>query len=172
MSPRLVPRLIAPAVLIALLAASGCAARPGATGPAPTSTAEATPTPAPTTASPSPDPAPAVPESEATTPPTGGDYGAFTREQLAQTCIDATVSTFAADVRFDIANTRIERRAVSPEWLVIVPARTGGIDAHSLCTIGGTPSAPVMELSSGSLSELPEEQVQRLIRGENEGGDR
>ncbi|WP_314097860.1 hypothetical protein [Microbacterium foliorum] len=102
----------------------------------------------------------------------GDDFGAFTRDELSQICIDATVSTFDAGVRFDAANTRIEHRSVTPEWLVIVPARTGDFDGRSLCTIGGTPSAPVLEMASGSISDLPEEQIQRLIRGENEGGDR
>ena len=94
----------------------------------------------------------------------------FTDAELAQTCIDATVSVFAPDVEFDIDATRIEHRIVEPEWLVLVPASTGGQIAESQCTIGGTPLAPVIEMSSGSIDPLPEEQIQRLIRGENEGG--
>ncbi|WP_341957583.1 hypothetical protein [Microbacterium sp. LWH13-1.2] len=77
---------------------------------------------------------------------------------------------FAPDVQFDIDATRIEHRIVEPEWLVLVPATTAGQVAESQCTIGGTPSAPVIEMSSGSIDPLPEEQIQRLIRGENEGG--
>ncbi|OAN40184.1 hypothetical protein, partial [Microbacterium sp. H83] len=103
------------------------------------------------------------------TAPTSPAFGDFTGEQLAQICIDDTRSTFNPDVTFDIEDTRIERRTVTPEWLVIVPARTGGLDARSLCTIGGTPASPVVEMASGSIEDLPEEQIQRLIRGENEG---
>lgn len=119
-----------------------------------------------------PEPAPSTePPSPQTPPESNGAYGAFTRDELAQICIDATASAFDSGVRFDAKNTRVEPRSVTPEWLVIVPARTGEFDAHSLCTIDGTPSAPVLEMASGSISELPEAQIQRLIRGENEGGD-
>ncbi|MFJ3471318.1 hypothetical protein ACIPJ1_00125 [Microbacterium maritypicum] len=159
MSSRRSARLIALTALVGALAATaGCAAAPTA----PTSTATATPT---------PDPTASVPSTEAP-PTTGSSFGAFTRDELTQICVDATASTFSADVQFDIESARIEHRTVDPEWLVIVPARTGGIDGQSLCTIGGTPSAPTLELSSGSITELPEDQIQRLIRGENEGGDR
>lgn len=170
MSPRHIARLIAAAAVIGTMATvtAGCAGLPGSTGPAPTSSATASPSPEMTTAPPT-----LVPTTDAPAPVPTADagFGSFTHDQLAQICIDATVSTFSSDVRFDIGNTRVERRTVTPEWLVIVPAQTGGIDGHSLCTIGGAPSAPVLELSAGSISELPEEQVQRLIRGENEGGD-
>lgn len=81
-----------------------------------------------------------------------------------------TASTFAGDVVFDIENTRIEHRNVEPEWLVLVPAKTAGLDAQSQCTIGGTPESPVIELSSGSIQPLPEEQIRNLIDGKNEGG--
>lgn len=100
------------------------------------------------------------------------EFGAFTFEQLAQICIDATVTTYAPDIVFDIPNTRIEQRIVTPEWLVIVPAATMGYQGQSVCTIGGTPAEHQMELGSGSVEQLPEEQIQNLIRGENEGGDR
>lgn len=183
MSPRNIARLVAAATLIGALVTvtTGCAGLPGATGPAPTSSATATPGPETTTAPPSPEPVPSAPTDSPDPAPepapdplptTGAGYGAFSRDELAQICVDATASTFSSDVRFDVENTRIEQRTVTPEWLVIVPAQTGGVDGHSLCTIGGAPSAPVLELSSGSLSDLPEEQIQRLIRGENEGGDR
>lgn len=101
---------------------------------------------------------------------TASEEPRFTDAELAQTCIDATISVFASDVEFDIDATRIEHRIVDPEWLVLVPATTGGQVAESQCTIGGTPSAPVIEMSSGSIDPLPEEQIQRLIRGESEGG--
>lgn len=175
MSPRSLTRLIAPtAIAVALVTAAGCAALPGAEGPAPTSTASASPTPSPTPTSttPAPEATPVVPSAVPSAPATGEEFGAFTRTELAQICIDATASTFAEDVRFDLAGTRVEHRTVTPEWLVIVPAQTGGLSGRSLCTIGGSPAAPVLELSAGSISELPEEQIQRLIRGENEGGDR
>ncbi|MGP6175668.1 hypothetical protein ACTU6U_00010 [Microbacterium sp. A196] len=163
MTPRYITRLIAVAVVGAMaIATAGCAGVPGAKGPAPTSVATASPEPDSTTHAPST----AAPST------TDAEFGSFTGDELAKICVDATVSTFNSDVRFDFGHTRVEHRTVDPEWLVIVPARTGGIDGRALCTIGGTPSAPVLELSSGSISELPEEQIQRLIRGENEGGDR
>lgn len=170
MSPRLITRLIAVATVIGVTATAtaGCAGVQGASAPAPTSTSTSTST---SSVSPGPEPTTDVPSAEVP-PATDAEFGAFTRDELAQICVDATVSTFSSDVRFDLGNTRIEHRIVDPEWLVIVPAQTGGIDGRSLCTVGGTPSAPVLELSSGSISELSEEQIQRLIRGENEGGDR
>jgi hypothetical protein len=97
-------------------------------------------------------------------------YAEFDAPQLAQTCIDATRSAFASDVEFDIETVRIEERTVQPEWLVLVPARTAGGTGEAQCTIGGSPASPVVEMSSASLVPLPEEQVQNLIRGENEGG--
>lgn len=112
-----------------------------------------------------------MPTAEPTEAP-GAEFGAFSFEQLAQICIDATVSTYAPDVVFDAPGTRIEQRTVTPEWLVIVPAATMGYQGQSVCTIGGTPAEPQMELGSGSIEQLPEEQIQRLILGENEGGDR
>ncbi len=145
-----------------VIAVSGCAALPGAT-PVPRSTATATPT---TSA---PTPAATTTPLPAPTPTTAPAYGDFSGDQLAQICVDETVSTFNPDVTFDLGRTRIERRTVTPEWLVIVPARTGGLDGRSLCTIGGTPASPVIEMASGSIDELPEAQIQRLIRGENEG---
>ncbi|MFB4351949.1 hypothetical protein RAC69_02280 [Microbacterium sp. LS_15] len=96
-------------------------------------------------------------------------FGAFSGEELAQICVEETRSTYGPDVSFDPGRTRIEHRTVTPEWLVIVPARTNGLDGRSLCTIGGTPDSPVVEMASGSIDDLPEEQIQRLIRGENEG---
>jgi hypothetical protein len=165
----LATRLAASALAIVVLAtAAGCAADAGATAPAPTSTATSTPEPTPSATVPTAEPTPTAEPSA--TP--GPEFGAFTFEQLAQICIDATVSTFAPDVVFDAPNTRIEQRIVAPEWLVIVPAATMGYQGQSVCTIGGTPDAPEMELGSGSIEQLPEEQIQNLIRGENEGGDR
>ncbi|MGJ0388312.1 hypothetical protein [Microbacterium sp. CGR1] len=158
MSPHFVSRLLASTAAMAVaLVVSGCATMPGA-APAPTSTA--TPIASPT------DPAPTTTPTPSAMPPAFGD---FSGDQLAQICIDQTRSTFSTDVTFDAGSTRIERRTVTPEWLVIVPARTGGLDARSLCTIGGTPDSPVVEMASGSIDVLPEEQIQRLIRGENEG---
>lgn len=111
------------------------------------------------------------PSAEPTSPP-AAEFGAFSFEELAEICVDATISTFAADAIFDTANTRIEQRLVAPEWLVIVPTTTSGYQGQSVCTIDGTPADPQLELSSGSIEQLPEEQIQNLIRGENEGGDR
>lgn len=157
--------------MIVLGSAAGCAAGPDASNPVPTSTATSTPDPTPTSSpseSPTVEPSPTAEPTETPAP----EFGAFTFEQLAQICIDTTVSTFAPDVVFDVPNTRIEQRIVTPEWLVIVPAATMGYQGQSVCTIGGTPAEPQVELGSGSIEQLPEEQIQNLIRGENEGGDR
>ncbi|MBP3978892.1 hypothetical protein [Microbacterium sp. BLY] len=94
----------------------------------------------------------------------------FSAADLAKACIDATASAFPADVEFDSSSVRIEERTVAPEWLVLVPARTSGHDAEAQCTIGGTPEAVEIEMSTASLEPLPEEQIANLIRGENEGG--
>ncbi|CAH0146737.1 hypothetical protein [Microbacterium foliorum] len=163
----LATRLAASALAIVLLGGvAGCAADPGASEPVPTSTATSTPDPTPTTPATTAEPTP-VP-----TASPSPEFGAFSFEQLAQICIDATVSSYAPDVVFDAPNTRIERRIVTPEWLVIVPAATMGYQGQSVCTIGGTPAEHQLELGSGSIEQLPEEQIQNLIRGENEGGDR
>lgn len=166
-SPR-VTRLAAIALAIVMLgSATGCAAwDAGASDAVPTSTS--TPEPAPSASVPTGEPTPTDAPVESPAPA----FGAFTAEQLTQICIDATVSTFAPDVVFDKENTRIEQRTVTPEWLVLVPAATMGYEGQSVCTIGGAPTEPQMELGSGSIERLPEEQVQNLIRGENEGGDR
>jgi len=133
----------------------------------------------PTSTASTPDPTPSVAESptepsatpESTQAP-ADDFGGFASEELAQICIDATLSAFPADVAFTIEDTRIEQRLVSPEWLVLVPAQASGLEAQAQCTIGGSPSAPELGMSSASLEPLPEEQIENLIRGENEGGDR
>ena len=161
-------RIAASALAIVVLGgAAGCAADPGASNPVPTSTATSTPEPSST-----PTPTPTDTPTSAPTEAPDAEFGAFSFEQLAQICIDATVTAYAPDVVFDTPGTRIEQRTVTPEWLVIVPAATMGYQGQSVCTIGGTPAEPQMELGSGSIDQLPEEQIQRLIRGENEGGDR
>ncbi|WP_394194661.1 hypothetical protein [Microbacterium foliorum] len=164
-------RCVAASALIVFLVggASGCAAAPGASGPVPTSTAS-TPDPTPSTAQPTSEPS--VASEPTPTPTASADFGGFASAQLAQICIDATLSAFPADVAFTIEDTRIEQRLVSPEWLVLVPAQASGLEAQAQCTIGGPPSAPELGMSSASLEPLPEEQIQNLIRGENEGGDR
>jgi hypothetical protein len=133
----------------------------------PTSTAS-TPDPTPSVAEPTTEPS-VTPES---TQAPADDFGGFASEELAQICIDATLSAFPADVAFTIEDTRIEQRLDSPEWLVLVPAQASGLEAQAQCTIGGSPSAPELGMSSASLEPLPEEQIENLIRGENEGGDR
>lgn len=102
---------------------------------------------------------------------TSDTFGNFTADELANICIDATSSAFAQDVQFDPDNTRIEQRNVDPEWLVLVPARTSGVDGEAQCTIGGSPESTEVELSSASIERLPEAQIQRLIDGKNEGGE-
>lgn len=162
-------RIAASALAVILVGgASGCAALPGASSPAPTSTATTVPDATPSATS-EPTESPTTPERSAT--PTDG-FGGFAGAELAQICIDATLSAFPADVAFTIEGTRIEQRLVSPEWLVLVPAQAAGMEAQAQCTIGGSPTAPELGMSSASLEPLPEEQVENLIRGENEGGDR
>ncbi|MEV8174593.1 hypothetical protein [Microbacterium sp. NPDC079176] len=162
-------RCVAASALVVFLVggASGCAALPSASSPVPTSTAS-TPDPSPSAADPTPDPS-ASPEP---TQAPADDFGGFASDELAQICIDATLSAFPADVAFTIEDTRIEKRSVTPEWLVLVPAQASGLEAQAQCTIGGSPSAPELGMSSASLEPLPEEQIENLIRGENEGGDR
>jgi hypothetical protein len=103
---------------------------------------------------------------------TAAGFGDFSQEELATICIDATVSAFAEDVQFDPDRVRIEERTVDPRWLVLVPAQTSGFDGEAQCTIGGTPASPDVEISNASIEQLPEEQVQNLIAGQNEGGSR
>lgn len=162
------PSVIAPvaaAILLVGAALAGCAPSPDVPKPSPSTAA---PTPAPTstsTSTPAPVPSPADPSTDPEAPAT------FTDSVLAQICIDATRSAFDVDVEFDPAGTRVEQRTVTPEWLVLVPARTLGYEAESVCTIGGTPADPDIGTSSASIEPLPEEQIQRLIRGEDEGGE-
>ncbi|WP_455905392.1 hypothetical protein [Microbacterium sp.] len=160
-------RCVAASALAVVLigGASGCAVLPSTSSPVPTSSAS---TPGPTSTTPTSEPS-ATPEPTQTP---SGDFGGFASEELAQICIDATLSAFPADVAFTIEDTRIEQRLVSPEWLVLVPAQASGLEAQAQCTIGGSPSAPELGMSSASLEPLPEEQIENLIRGENEGGDR
>jgi ABC-type transport system substrate-binding protein len=136
---------------------AGCAASPESTGEFPTDAPEqsatATPTPEQTVA-------PAEPTESAS---------AFTPSALAQICIDATVSAFDPDVEFDASGVRVEPRTVTPEWLVLVPAVTMGYSGEAQCTIGGSPTDPDVDMAAASIERLPEEQIQRLIRGENEG---
>lgn len=158
MHPDRVRRIaVIPLVLAAGVALGGCA---GDAGPYPTATATL-PTPSATAVSPEPSPTAVAPESA----------DDFTEAQLAQLCEGATSSAFGVEVTFDLDDARIERRTVTPEWLVLVPVQSSTFtNAQAQCTIGGTPSAPVIEMSSASLHPFPEEQVQNLIRGENEGG--
>ncbi len=161
-SPLKAPPLAVAVTLLTAMTLSGCA--PEASEPTPTPRTEQTSTSAPASpppASESPTGAPAQPE----TPP------AFTESELVQICIDVTTSVYDPGVVFDPAGARIEKRTVAPEWLVLVPAQTNGYDGESVCTIGGSPVDPDIEMSSGSIHPLPEEQIQRLIRGENEGGE-
>lgn len=155
----------APAVTFALLllaagALAGCAPEPSSSTPTPAvEQTPATPDPSPTA-----DPTPTQTPTKAPETPS-----AFTESELVQICIDATNSGYDG-VEFDAAGARIEKRTVTPEWLVLVPAQTNGYDAESACTIGGSPTDPDIELSSASIQPLSEEQIQKLIRGEDEGG--
>lgn len=143
MSPPRRKRLLGSALIVlAVSVASGCAAQPGSSSPVPTSQS-----------------------TEGAT-----EHGDFTTEALTTICLDATASGFAPDVQFDTDRVRIEQRSVSPEWLVIIPARTSGLDGRSLCTIGGEPGAPEIELASASIDPLEEAQIQNLIEGRNVGG--
>ncbi|CAH0135962.1 hypothetical protein SRABI98_00418 [Microbacterium sp. Bi98] len=155
------------AVVVLIGGISGCASLPGASSPVPTSSAEPAPS-ATQTGSETPTPT----STPTPTPTSSAEFGEFSGEELAQICVDATLSAFPADVVFSAEKTRIEHRLVSPEWLVLVPAQASGLEAQAQCTIGGSAAAPQLGMSSASLEPLPEEQIQNLIRGENEGGDR
>ncbi|MBE7954982.1 hypothetical protein ABTZ44_00135 [Microbacterium oxydans] len=162
-SPRLERFALGAALALGAVTLAGCAS-----GSAPTSSAVPTSTPAPavspsTTSEPAPTPTPSS---------SSGDFGDFTATQLVEICVDSTRSGFAGDVQFDSAASRIEHRSVTPEWLVIVPAQTSGFQGEAQCTIGGSPSNPDIGLSSASIERLPEDQIQKLIDGKNEGGDR
>ena len=147
-------------LLLAAGALAGCASEPSSSTPTPA--AEQTPA--------TPDPSPTADPTPTQTPTKAPETpSAFTTSELVQICIDATTSAYD-DVEFDAAGARIEKRTVTPEWLVLVPAQTNGYDAESACTIGGSPADPDIELSSASIQPLSEEQIQNLIRGENEGG--
>lgn len=113
------------------------------------------------------------PESSGTVPvSTATGYGDFSQEDLASICIDATSSAFEEGVAFDADRVRVEERAVDPQWLVLVPAHATGFAGEAQCTIGGTPASPEVEISNASIQPLPEAQIQNLIDGKNEGGDR
>lgn len=107
-----------------------------------------------------------IPTSSAT------EHDDFSAQELATICINATRSAFAEDVEFEADRARIEERTVDPRWLVLVPAQTSGLEGEAQCTIGGTPESPDVEMSTASIEPLPEEQIQRLIHGKNEGGSK
>lgn len=94
----------------------------------------------------------------------------FTDATLAQICVEATTSAFDTDVTFAIEDTRVEERTVEPRWLVLVPVQTNGHAGEAQCTIGGSPDSPVVEMSTASITPLPEQQIENLINGQNEGG--
>lgn len=77
---------------------------------------------------------------------------------------------FDADVVFLIEGARVERRNVDPPWLVLIPAQTLGHDAEAVCTIGGTPQAPLLELANASLKAMSEQDIQSVIDGTYEVG--
>lgn len=69
----------------------------------------------------------------------------FTADVLVDLCIARSVESYELDVEYDRPAARIEPRAIEATWLVIVPSRSVGKDAVSLCVIGGTPEAPVFD---------------------------
>jgi hypothetical protein len=163
-SPRFERFVLGAALALGAVALAGCAS-----GSTPSSTIP-TSSPIPSSSS-SPIPSPSsspIPSSS----PSSSAFGDFTASELVEICADATKSGFAGDVQFDSASSRIEHRNVTPEWLVIVPAQTSGFQGEAQCTIGGSPTSPDIGLSSASIERLPEDQIQKLINGENEGGDR
>lgn len=120
-----------------------------------------------------PTPSPATSEPPATTSEPDApddDEDQFTDATLSQICIEATTSAFGTEIDFAIDDARIEERTVEPRWLVLVPAHASDYTGEAQCTIGGTPSSPIVEMSSASLNPLPENQIQNLINGLNEGG--
>ncbi|MCK2035606.1 hypothetical protein KZC51_05580 [Microbacterium sp. SSW1-49] len=153
------------AIAIALLggvALAGCAPEGATSAPTP-SAGQSSDTPAPTAT-------PTVAESaEPTRKPQ--TPVALTQGELLQICIDATTPQFDPDVRFDDTRARIEERTVSPEWLVLIPVQTNGYDGQAACTIGGSAADPDIGMASASIQVLSEEQIQKIIRGEDDGTD-
>ncbi|MFJ2551203.1 hypothetical protein [Microbacterium sp. NPDC087591] len=146
--------------LIAGVALAGCAPEAAVPTPAPTPTRTVAPA--------SPTPVATEPGTEAEEPTQKPETPAvFTEGELRQICIDATRPQFDADVVYDDGNTRIEKRAVSPEWLVLVPVQTNGYEGEAACTIGGSPSDPDLGMAAASVQRLSEDEVQAIIRGED-----
>jgi hypothetical protein len=144
--------------LLAGVALAGCAPEAAAPTPAPTRTvAPASPTPVAT----EPGTQTEAPTQKPETP------AVFTEGELRQICIDATRPQFDADVVYDDGNARIEKRTVSPEWLVLVPVQTNGYEGEAACTIGGSPSDPDLGMASASVQRLSEDEIQKIIRGED-----
>ncbi len=99
--------------------------------------------------------------------PTDGpaaDGEQFTDEILTDLCVEKTRSYYSADVEFFPAEARIEARKVDPPWLVIVPSRTLGAESASVCTIGGTVSAPIFEANAAQTPPTDQE-IQDAIDG-------
>lgn len=142
-------------ILVITFTVSGCTSAP---------VAQETPTPAATSAPPETTSEPADPDA-----PDDND-GQFTNETLSRLCAEATTSAFGTEVDFAIDDARIEERTVEPRWLVLVPAHTTDYIGEAQCTIGGAPASPIVGMSSASLNPLPENQIQNLINGLNEGG--
>lgn len=88
----------------------------------------------------------------------------FTAEILVDLCIDKSVESYELDVEYDDTAARVEERAVEDTWLVIVPSRSVGQDAVSLCVIGGTPGAPVFD-AYGATQPLSEDEIRAWIAG-------
>lgn len=140
---------------------AGCAPEGSAAAPSPSaSEVSATPTPDPSASTP---PASPEPTSEPEKPV------GLTQGELLRICIETTTPQFDADARFDDTRARIEKRTVSPEWLVIIPVQTNGYNGQAVCTLGGTADAPDIGRATASIQQLSDEQIQKIIRGEDEG---
>lgn len=141
-------RVLLPVFMIAAVALSGCTSQP-ATSPStsvtssPTASASATPTPTPTVET--------------------AEYGAFTRDQLIDSCIRLESEMVNAGyLALHTEQTRIERRQVAPEWFVYIPAVNENGDVAMVCVLGGTPDQVEMMTVGGTLP-LTEDEVQTYL---------
>jgi len=128
------------------------------------STSEGTRSPAPQPESPVPSASAAASADAEPTDGPAADGDQLTDETLIDLCVEKTRSYYSADVEFLPAEARIEARKVDPPWLVIVPSRTLGAESASVCTIGGTVSAPIFEANAAQTPPTDQE-IQDAIDG-------
>ena len=159
--------LLAGSGLGLIMMLTACSSSPQA-APAPVPSSSATTTP--TSPAPTPGPETSTPTPTATADDAVDGADAFSAALLTDLCIGKT-RDYYADVQFFPEDARVERRKVDPPWLVIVPSRSAGPQSASVCTIGGSPSAPVFGADAAQTPPTDQE-IQDLIDGvEHYGGE-